>query len=136
VLTVALWLLTAGSVLATIYAVYGWRAAEEAQQKAAEQQALAEAQKLAAQSDLVFKTARVVETTTGEVVIRVPHEDVVSLVAFSPDARVLYTGTVKENVATLLRRGPHRRDLCPPDAEPDGRGVDAIPRRYPLSHEL
>ena len=31
VLTVALWLLTAGSVLATIYAAYGWRAAEEAQ---------------------------------------------------------------------------------------------------------
>ena len=49
-LTVALWLLTAGSVLATIYAAYMWKTA-------AAQEALAEAQKLAAQSDFALKTS-------------------------------------------------------------------------------
>ena len=118
--------LTVLSVLASIYAVYGLKLAEEAQQKAAEQQALAEAQKLAAQSDLAFKTSgryleqsallaiesmRRVPTVEGDgalrqslsrlPIVRVTHDAYVVAVAFSPDGRYLATGSY-DNTARLV----------------------------------
>jgi WD40 repeat protein len=41
----------------------------------------------------VDKTALVVETTTGKELLRVPHEEIVYAVAFSPDGRYLATGS-------------------------------------------
>ena len=103
-------------VLAVGAALYGWwqqRAAEEAQQKAAEQRKMAEAQKLAAQSDLAFKTSghylersallaiesmRRVPTVEGDralrqalsllPILRVTHEDDVALSPSAPTAGI------------------------------------------------
>ena len=48
---------------------------------------------------------------TGKEIIRLPHQDAVILMAFSSDRRVLYTGTVNENVATLLHHLLRAEDL-------------------------
>ncbi len=120
VLAISVWVLMAGSILATIYAAYGWKAAEEAQQNAEERQTLSEAQKLAVQSDLVFKTSgrplersallaiesmRRVPTVEGDRALRqslsrlpkpvhrLRQEGDVVAVAFSRDSRYLATGS-------------------------------------------
>ncbi|MGH8533542.1 MAG: NACHT and WD repeat domain-containing protein, partial [Gammaproteobacteria bacterium] len=126
VLYILLGLISVLSLWISVYAARGWIAAQKAQQKAAEQQALAETQKLAAQSDLAFKTSgrylepsallavesmRRVHVLEGDralrqalsllPIVRVTHEATVGAVAFSHDGRYLATGS-NDNTARVV----------------------------------